>query len=156
MKRIVTLTGLKQSGKVRLAYKWSKNENVSLIQPYTTSKRRPQDMIYLPKDKLDEKIKNDDVLCMTVLNGEQYVYFKSQLVNDWNIIIADDYALSDILTNYKDVVPVWVDNSMAEVSDRVNVLYSKDEFDYVYNYGLDDPDEFLEQLAFDVEMVQNA
>lgn len=156
MKRIITLTGLKQSGKVKLAYKWSKNENVGLIQPYTTSKKRPQDMIYLPKDKLDAKMKEEDVLCVSVVNGESYVYFKSQLVHDWNVIIADDYALSDILTNYKDVVPVWVDNTRSEASDRVNVLYSKDEFDYVYNMGLDDPDEFLEQLAFDVEMVQNA
>ena len=138
MKRIITLTGLKQSGKVKLAETWDRNENVSFIHPVKN-----------PKE-------NKDYLASAVVNGNEYVYYQSQLVNDFNVLIVDDYTLCDLFTNYPDVVSVWVDNPKAEPSERVNVLFIKDDFDYIYNVGLDDPDEFLEQLAFDVEMVQNA
>lgn len=155
MKRIITLTGPKQSGKLKLAQEWGRNENVSFINPYTSNKKREQDMIYLRRDKLESKMKSDYVLGSTVVNGELYVIFQSQLANDWNVIIADDYLFSDILTNYNYVISVWVHNPKAEQSDRVNIMYSTDDFDYIFNYGLDSSDEFLEQLAFDVEMVQN-
>lgn len=137
MKRIITLTGLKQSGKVKLAETWDRNENVSYIRPVKNPKTTGR------------------YLASAVVNGNTYVYYESQLVNDFNVLIVDDYTLSDLLTNYSDVVTVWVDNPKAEPSERVNVLFTKDDFDYVYNVGLDDPSEWLEQLAFDVEMVQN-
>lgn len=137
MKRIITLTGLKQSGKVKLAETWDRNENVSYIRPVKNPKT------------------TEEYLASAVVNGNTYVYYESQLVNDFNVLIVDDYTLSDLLTNYPDVVTVWVDNPKAEPSERVNVLFTKDDFDYVYNVGLDDPSEWLEQLAFDVEMVQN-
>jgi hypothetical protein len=136
--KIIALVGLKNAGRVILARKWDKNANVSYIEP-----------ILNPTDR------NGEYLASTVVNGDTYVFYESQLKNDFNVLVADDYILSDLLTNYPDVVSVWVDNPRAEPSERVNVMYTKNDFDYTYNYGLDDPDEWLEQLAFDLEMVQN-
>lgn len=155
MKTIITLTGLKQSGKWKLACKWDKNENVSFINPYTTSKRRPQDMIYMDKVKLADKTRDEPAICGTIIKGETYCYFESQLKNDFNIFIVDDYALDELVRSYDGrIVKVWVENPKAEASERSGHFHSKDYYDYVFNVGLDDADEFLETLAFDVEMVQ--
>ena len=155
MKTIITLTGLKQSGKWKLANKWDKNENVSFINPYTDAKHRPQDMIYLSADKLAEKSNNETVLCSTMINGRTYAYFESQLKNDFNIFIVDDYALNELVDTYDGrIVKIWVENPKAEASERNGHFHSKDYYDYVFNVGLDDADEFLETVAFDVEMVQ--
>lgn len=153
--KIITLTGKKQSGKWKLANKWAKNENVSFINPYTTAKKRPQDMIYLDRTKLAEKSNNENVLCSTIINGETYVFFESQLNNDFNIMIVDDYALGELVDTFDgEIIKVWVDNPKAESSDRNGHFYSRDYYDYIYNVGLDDSDVFLETLAFDTEMVQ--
>ena len=153
--RIITLTGLKQSGKTRLAMKWGKNVNVSYLCPYTTNRKRPTEFFYLSRDKMEEKMKYDTLLCSSIINGETYAYFKSQLKNDFNIIIVDDYALSELVENYDGrVIKIWVDSSKAESSERSGHFHTRDYYDYTYDMELDDPDEFLEQLAFDVEMVQ--
>lgn len=155
MKTIITLTGLKQSGKWKLAYQWDKNENVSFINPYTDAVNRPQDMIYLDTVKLADKTRDESVLCGTMIKGKNYVYFESQLINDFNILIVDDYALDELMQSYDGrIVKVWVENPKAEASERCGHYHSKDYYDYVYNVGLDDADEFLETLAYDVEMVQ--
>lgn len=138
MKRIIALLGFKNSGKTILAGKWSTNNNVSFITPI--------------KNPL---IKREDYLASTVVNGDVYAFYEAQLVNDFNVLIADDYILSELLTNYPHTYGVWVDNPKAEASERVNVMYSKQDFNYIFNYGLDDPDEWLEQFAIDVEMLQN-
>ena len=153
--KIITLTGFKQSGKTKLAQLWAKNGNVSYLYPYTTASKRPEDFIYLSRDKMDEKKKYENVLCTTIIKGESYVYIESQLKNDFNIIIVDDYALSEIVENYDGkVIKIWVDSSKAESSERSGHFHTRDYYDYTYDMELDDPDEFLEQLAFDVEMVQ--
>ena len=69
MKRIITLTGLKQSGKVKLAETWDRNENVSYIRPVKNPKT------------------TEEYLASAVVNGNTYVYYESQLVNDFNVLI---------------------------------------------------------------------
>lgn len=154
MKKIITLSGHKDCGKYALAEKWGRNENVGFIQPFTDNpKRRFDDFPYLPSKKLLAKIGSEPLIAMTEFKDFTYVYFPSQLNNDFNVIIADDTIMNCIRDNYEDVVTVWVENPAAEESDRVG-KYKKESYDYVFNYGIDDPDEFLEQLAFDVELVQ--
>lgn len=146
--RIITLTGLKQSGKEKLAELWDNNENVSYIQPFTTN--RDSEHLYLSKENMLVKMSEEPYLTCTMINGEYYCHFKSQLCNDFNILIVDDYALKDIKDNFDGrVITIWVDNTKGEASERVGHYYTKSDYEYVYNVGLDDPNSFLEQVAFD-------
>ena len=146
--KIITLTGLKQSKKTKLAELWSKNENVSYIQPYTTN--RDSEHLYIDKDKMYVKLGSEPPLHATMIDGEYYCHFKSQLNNDFNILIVDDYALKDIRENFDGrIISVWVDDPKGEASERVGHYYTKEDYEYIYNVGLDSPDEFLESLAFD-------
>lgn len=152
--KIITLSGHRNCGKYALAEKCGMNENVSFIQPFTDNpKRRFDDFPYLPSKRLFAKIGYEPLLAMTEFKDFTYVYFPSQLNSDFNVIIADDTIMNCIKDNYKDIITVWVENPAAEESDSVG-KYKKESYDYVFNYGIDDPDEFLEQLAFDVELVQ--
>lgn len=154
MKTIITLTGLKQSGKVSLAEKWDRNENVSYIKPFTDNpKKRFDDYPFLPAKQLAEKVANGGVLASTMVGDWDYIYFQSQLVNDYNLFIVDDYLLKELKEVYPNVISVWVEDSKGEPSDRVGVIYRKSDFDYTFNYGLDVPGEFIEQISFDKEIL---
>lgn len=152
--KIITITGLKNSKKMNLAKEWDSNENVSYIQPFTTSKKRPIGCIYMSKDNLKFKMAEEKPLSVIEVNGEFYCYFKSQLINDFNVIIADDEELLQLNHNFDGrVVTIWFEDPKGESSDRVGKL-PKEEYDFIFNQGLDDPDEFLEVLAFQTELVE--
>lgn len=153
MKRIIALSGLKQSGKWNLAYKWGTNENVSFIEPYTDNPDNDE-CIQLSSKELLNKMDEEPFLFDTNIDGFDYVCFNSQLDNDFNIVIVDDDALTQLLKNYEKVTTIWVDNAKAEPSTRVG-KFPPLSYDYIFNYGVGDPNEFLEQLAFDLEMVQS-
>ena len=151
--KIITISGHKNSEKVKLAEKWDRNENVSLINPVTTKER--DDFIHLTPYELESKIEEERPLLSTIIDAETYCYFPSQLKNDWNIFILDDLCLKDLKDNFDGkIVTVWVKDPKAEKSMRTGLIYRESDYDYVFNVGMDDPDEFLEQLAFDVEFVQ--
>ena len=152
MKRVIALSGLKQCGKWNLAYKWSTNENVSFIEPYTDNPDNDECIQLNTKDLLS-KMDREPYLFNTNIDGFDYVCFNSQLDSDFNIVIVDDDALIQLLKNYENVTTIWVDNPKAEPSTRVG-KFKQTAYDYIFNYGIGDPDEFLEQLAFDLEMVQ--
>ena len=154
MKQIIALSGLKQSGKVKLCELWDQNANVSYIKPFTDNpKRRFDGYSFLPTKDLHKKMDEESILCSSMVKDFDYIYFQSQLINDYNLLIVDDYALKELKEIYPKIITVWVENPKAEDSGRVGVIYRKSDYDYIYNYGLDEPEEFLEQIAFDREIL---
>lgn len=152
--KIITVSGHRNSAKVKLAENWDRNANVTLINPVTTNMER-EDFIHLKPDVMEMKIEEEQPLVSTTLDGETYCYFESQLSNDWNIFILDDLCLHELKENFTGkIITVYVKDPNADKSARTGMLYGESDYDYVFNVGLDDPDEFLEQLAFDVEFVQ--
>ena len=151
---IITLTGLKNSGKIRLAETWDRNENVSYIKPFTDNPKKRFDAYpFLPTKKLFEKMDEEMVLATSTVNDFTYVYFKSQLINNFNVLVVDDYTLKELKEVVPNVTSVWVDDPNGEDSERVGVIYRKSDYNYIFNYGLDEPDEFIEQVAFDKEIL---
>ena len=73
--KIITLTGAKNTNKELLAYKLSQNSDVGYIKPYT-DRESPEDAEecdvnnynYVSKDRLDEMIEEDEVLCKTLID----------------------------------------------------------------------------------------
>ena len=142
MKKIVTITGHRNSGKVNLASKLSENSEVYFIKPYTDSDIVTGDFNYVSKSKLDQMIKDEELLSCTRINEHRYCFFKSQLQNGYNIMIVDDYALVDVRSRWNGSIysiKVWNENQ--DDSDRVGVYLYDHEFDEVFKYGLDDVDE---------------
>ena len=142
MKKIIALNGGKHSGKDRLALKWDTNSDVHYIHPVCS---RHKDLI--------DNFPYHQLLCSTMINGVSYNFYDSQLVDGYNVLIVDDYALKDLVETNYEVIAVWVDNPKSELSERSGRYYGKEEYDYIYNYGLDEQDTFLEQIAFDSEVM---
>jgi hypothetical protein len=143
MKKIITLTGHKDCKKDLLAEDLAKNSAVGVIPPYTDKKlpiSLTMDYIEVSKEKLDELIEKNEVLSETMIDGNRYVYFTSQLEYDYNILIVDDYALVDVKEHYpdKEIYLIKVYHENQKDSDRVGVYMYDHEFDKVFHYGTDD------------------
>ena len=146
--KIITLTGGKNTKKEVLAYRLAKNSDVSYIKPYTD--REVSDDVdeselngynYVSKDTLDTMIEEDEVLCSRTINGNRYVFFKSQLIHDYNVMIVDDYALVDLQSNWKeDLYSIKVKSNNEKASNRIDTYLYDHEFDKVYNIDTDDFD----------------
>lgn len=146
--KIITLTGGKNTKKEVLAYRLAKNSDVSYIKPYTD--REVSDDVdeselngynYVSKDTLDTMIEEDEVLCSRIINGNRYVFFKSQLIHDYNVMIVDDYALVDLQSNWKeDLYSIKVKSNNEKASNRIDTYLYDHEFDKVYNIDTDDFD----------------
>ena len=150
--KIIAINGHKNSGKVNLAEKWNKNENVSFIKPYSDN-YRPLDYKVISREDLDFMVEHNVALASTIVNEHIYVYFKEDFKNDFCIVCVDDIILKQFLESDFEVITVFVNNSKSEPSERVEKLYKKNDYNYIYNYGLDDSEEFLEQIAFDVDIL---
>lgn len=152
--RIIAINGLKNCGKVELAEEWDKNFNVSFVKPYSDN-MRPTDYILMHKNDLEFLIEHNLSLAHETVGNHHYLYDIEQMINDFNVVCVDDLMLKQLKENENiDLITVWVENPKAEPSERCGKLYKQSDYDYVYNKGLDDPGEFLEQMAFDLEMVQ--
>lgn len=146
--KIITLTGGKNTKKEVLAYRLAKNSDVSYIKPYTD--RDVSDDVdeselngynYVSKDTLDTMIEEDEVLCSRIINGNRYVFFKSQLIHDYNVMIVDDYAFVDLQSNWKDdLYSIKVKSNNEKASNRIDTYLYDHEFDKVYNIDTDDFD----------------
>ena len=152
--KIIALNGHKNCGKVKLAEKWDKNENVTYVKPYS-DKRDIENYIWMDKDDLKFMVNNNIPVASRIINEHIYSFFDEQFINDYCVVCVDDDIMKQFLASDYDVITVFVDNPKAEKSDRVETLYPKSSYYAVYNYGFDDAGEFLEQLAFDLELVQS-
>ena len=159
MKKIVTLTGHKDCGKVKIAEELSKNSDVYYLKPYTD---RPvpngvyEEMIgdyhFIDKEELDQMIKDDKLLSCTTLNGHRYCFFESQLEEGYNIMIVDDYALVDVQNRYNgELYSVKVFSDKQTESDRVGVYVYNHEFDEVFNYDTGDISELEWRIGYDCD-----
>lgn len=152
MKKIVTITGHKNSGKVNVASKLCENSEVYFIKPYTDSEIVTGDFHFVSKNELDQKIKDDELLSCTTINGHRYCFFKSQLQVGFNVMIVDDYALVDVQNRWGGEIysiKVWNDNQ--EDSDRVGVYLYNHEFDEVFHYGVDDIEDLEWRIGYDFD-----
>ena len=155
MNKVITITGHKNCGKVRLAERLAKNSDVEFIRPYTDMEIQLSEIAekfgeyhYVSSDTLDLMMEDDEVLSETVIDGVRFVFFKFQLTAPYNVLIADDYAVVDIRDKWKNTYSIKVWSDKQEDSDRVGVYLYNHEFDTVFHYGDDDPDE-LEVRLYD-------
>lgn len=154
--KIITLTGAKNTNKELLAYKLSQNSDVGYIKPYT-DREIPEDAEecdvnnynYVSKDRLDEMIEEDEVLCKTLVNGDRFVFFKSQLEHSYNVMIVDDYTLVDLQSNWKkELYSIKVKSNGEKPSNRIGTYLYDHEFDTVYNTDSDDYDELEWRIGY--------
>ena len=158
MKRIITLTGHKNCGKLEIAMDLAKNSDVHYIKPYSDRKypigeipERYGDFHVVSSDKLDKMIESDELLCMSVINDNRYCFFKSQLQEGYNVLIVDDYALADMRGKYDDIYSVKVKSKNQKDSSRVGVYLYDHEFNEVFNYDTDDVSELEWRIGYDCE-----
>ena len=149
MKKIITVTGKKGSNKYEIAMNFSKNENVSFISPVTDDKRVNRiDFHYMSRDKLSDKINDEPPLQTTVIRGWRYCHFASQLDNDFNVLIVDDFAVQEVKENWAGkIVTVYVEGGVA--TERTGMALSSEWFDYIVYDGMD-LDYLIEQIAADM------
>lgn len=152
MKKIVTITGHKNTKKDFIAEKLAMNDDIEFVHPYTARELpqgiEPADMgeyhIVLPT-VLDKMIEEENVLSITEINGHKYVYFEFQFKEPISVVIADDYAVIDIKKNWThfnggDVFTIRAVSDNEEQSDRVGEYLYKHEFDVVFDWNKDDFD----------------
>lgn len=143
--KIITITGHKNTGKVYLARKLATNSGVDYIIPFTDKEfkgDKPQeyyDLQFVDPVELDDMIKKNDVLISTVIDDDRYVVFKSQLTNNYNVLIVDDWQLTDLMSNWDgELYTIKVKSKNQKKSDRVDVYLFDHEFDEVFDMDYDD------------------
>ena len=159
MKKIISITGAKNSGKLNLAMDLAENSDVEFITPYTDREipihelaEKYGDYHYVSKGTLDLMIKSEKVISSTTIDGDRFIFFEFQLTDGYNLLILDDYALADLRTNYKCKlysIKVW--SKKQENSDRVGVYLYNHEFDAVFEYGIDNVEELEWSIENDLE-----
>lgn len=141
MRKIITVTGHKNCGKDIIAQRLSKYENVTYIRPYT-DRELPQNAEPIDLEKyhyvlptvMEDLLRDEKVLAKTEVNGHLYVFFEFQIMEGYNVLIADDYAVIHIKDNFDDVVTVRVVSEKETESDRVGEYLFAHEFDYFIDY----------------------
>ena len=98
--KLIVLNGAKHTKKTTLALRLASNSDVQYVRPCTSKK--DVDCNFIEKEQLDKMKDECEVLSCTTIKGIDYVFFKHQFNADYNIIIADDYAVIDILNNWND------------------------------------------------------
>lgn len=151
MKTIVTITGHKYTKKDFVAKRLGSKKNAQFIYPYCETELPPSAIAmgnglseilmlnYVLPSELDEMIERENVLSVTVINGKRYVFFEFQMTADYNVLIADDYAVNDIMSNWVgNIVTIRLESAKEEESDRVGEYFFKEEFDVLFNVDGDD------------------
>ena len=147
--KIITVTGHKNCGKDIIAQRLSKYENVSYIKPYT-DRELPQNAEPIDLEKyhyvlptvMEDLLRDEKVLAMTEVNGHLYVFFEFQMRDEYNVLIADDYAVISIKDNFDGrVITVRVVSENETESDRVGEYLYAHEFDYFIDYDKYDLDD---------------
>lgn len=135
MKKIITITGAKQTGKMELASKLSGNSDCVWVKPYTNSPNAYPDCYnVVNKETLSAMIDEEKPIFTTLIKGYRYVVFPSQLLAEYNVLIVDDYALIDVKDAWKNIiVTIKVHSEKEQKSERSGVYLYDHEFDIVFN-----------------------
>ena len=151
MNNIISLTGAKHSGQLRLAFRLEENSAVGFVRPYTD---RPYNSVwsdcynFVSNEVLDTMIEEKEVLYKTIIHGHRYVFFKEQLTETYNILILDDYGVAELSTKYSnDLYSIKVVSEDEKDSSRVGVYLYNHEFDKVFDYDKDS----VEELEWEIE-----
>ena len=152
MNNIISLTGAKQSGKVELGFKLAENSAVQFVKAYTDRKSNQliwEDCyIFVSSEKLDELLVEREVLHITNIQGNRYVFFKDQLTASYNILIVDDYGVVDLRDKYtNNLYSIKVVSKNQKPSNRVDVYLYNHEFDKVFDVDNDK----VEELEWEIE-----
>ena len=151
MNNIISLTGAKDSGQLKLAFDLAQNSAVGFVKPYTD---RPYNSVwsdcynFVSDEVLDTMIEEKEVLYQSNLNGHRYVFFKDQLTETYNVLILDDYGVAELSTRYSnDLYSIKVVSADEKDSSRVGVYLYNHEFDKVFDYDNDD----VGELEWEIE-----
>lgn len=147
MKKIVTITGHKHTKKGIIATELARNSDVEYVRPYT-ARSLPKDIepsileaeynVVLPS-VLDDMMKKEKVLAVTEIGKHKYVYFEFQFRKPYSVIIADDYAVVNIKSNWDGkIFTIRAVSDKEEPSERVDEFLYKHEFDTIFDYERDD------------------
>ena len=152
MNNIISLTGAKQSGKVDLGLRLAENSAVQFVKAYTDRKSNQlmwEDCyIFVSPEKLDELLIEREVLHITKIHGNRYVFFKDQLTASYNILIVDDYGVVDLREKYtNNLYSIKVISKNQKASNRVDVYLYNHEFDKVFDMDNDK----VEELEWEIE-----
>lgn len=157
MKKLITVTGHRNCGKERIVEDMTKYGNVNYIKPYT-DRKLPENaepihlerFHYVLPTVMEDLLRDEMVLSETNINGHKYVFFEFQLKEGYNVMIADDYAVVNIIEILDDVTTVRVFSENETQSDRVGEYLFKHEFDYLIDYDEYNP-KILEEILNDRE-----
>lgn len=150
MKKIVTLTGHKNSNKDWVAEKLAENSDVEFVYPYVGIELpngiEPHIFMegyHIVVPRVLEDMKRDEKILYSVeVNGREYVFFEFQMTAPYNVIIVDDYGVLSIKDNWDgELYTVFVKAKGQKPSERVGEFLTPSEFDEVFDADKDDIDE---------------
>ena len=148
--KLIVISGAKNSKKDLLAMSLANNPDVVWIKPYSNRKipinaDPHDDFIALNDSQLNVKLSREVPLAETIVKGNRYIFFENQLKGEYVLIIGDDRIAYNIENNWDgEVISIRCHSDDERSSSRF--LMADEEFDYVFNYGTDDLDEFKEMI----------
>lgn len=143
MNRIVTITGHKHPKKAILFDDLNKMNGVQFVKPYTdrelphnSEKIHYEEYNYVLPAVMEDMLRDEKVICKTVVNGHRYVFFAFQMTEKVNVLFADDYGVVQIKENYDNVCTVRLvsnrDSDKTYRSERVGEYLYTHEFNFVF------------------------
>ena len=149
--KLIVLSGAKHSKKDLVASRLAENSDCIWIRPYSDKKipinrdADDYDFISLNQKQLNEKMAREVPLVETIVGGNRYVFFETQLLADYVVLIGDDRVVFNLKNNWDgDLVTVKC-HSKGEVSSSRSLMDDK-EFDIVFNYESDDFDSLVAEI----------
>lgn len=142
--KLILISGARNSKKDLLAHRLASNSDCIWIKPYSDKtvpvNADPDDrFIRLNQAQLNVKMMREVPLAETVIAGNRYVFFENQLKGDYCVIVGDDRIVFHLMNNYEgDMVSIKCHSNSEKNSSRF--LIEDDEFDFVFNYDIDDYD----------------
>lgn len=141
--KLIVISGGKHSKKDLLATRLASNSDCIWIPPFS-NKKLPINVdedrfISISDNQLSEMTTRENVIAETVVNGSRYVFFEKQLDADYVVIVGDDRIIFALENNFDgDMVTIRCHSNNEIGSPRF--LLDDKEFDYVFNYDVDDYD----------------
>ena len=157
MDRLITLTGHKNTKKDWVAGKLAENSDIEWIKPFTDKKKdigkdseECGGYHFISKEQMDEKLRDEEYIAKVTVNGNRYVYFKSQLTYDFIVLIADDYMLMELFQSIprNNLYTVKVKAKDQIESDRVDSYLFDHEFDKIFDVDHGDIDELEAHICY--------
>ena len=157
MDKLITLTGHKNSKKDWVARKLVENSDIEWITPFTDKKKdigkdseECGGYHFISKERMDEKLREEEWISKITVNGNRYVYFKSQLTADYIVLIVDDYGLMELFESIprNNLYTVKVKSKDQIESDRVDSYLFDHEFDMTFDVDNGDINELEAHICY--------